>query len=365
MLFRLQEFISEFETIFLSVIVAFCLTAFFVCILRPLAIRLGLVDQPNHRKQHAGSVPLVGGIAMYLGFTFALLTLNISLSEYRSFLAGAGILIIVGILDDFHELTPKKKFIAQILAIVLMISWGGEVITELGSILPWTSYSQMLGSWSIPFTMIGALAIINAINMSDGLDGLAGGYVFIALVAMLFMALGSSAIFDTRIIMLLLAMVSAYLLFNMRMPWRKSAYVFMGDAGSMFLGFTLIWFIISLTQPSAHLMKPVTALWIVALPLFDMVGVSLRRFLKGKPVFQADRSHFHHVIQAAGYSSNKTTFILLIIAIFMAIIGVLGGEYFEVKESIMFSLFLALFTLYFMGMQHAWKVMKVISKKHS
>lgn len=360
---RFQEFLEQFEAIFLSVFVAFGLTVFFIWVLRPLAIRLGLVDQPNHRKQHLGSVPLVGGIAMYLGFAFSILTLNISLRDYRSFLAGAGLLIIVGILDDFRELTPKKKFIAQIIAVILMTSWGGLVIKELGAILPWTSYSQMLGNWAVPFTLIGALAIINAINMSDGLDGLAAGYVFIALGAMLVLVLGSRSVFDMRMIILLLAMLAAFILFNMRMPWRKSAYVFMGDAGSMFLGFALIWFIISLTQSSEHIMKPVTALWIVALPLFDMVGVSLRRLLKGKPVFQADRSHFHHIIQVAGYSSNKTTFVLLILSAIMAVIGVIGVEFLHIQESIMFMLFLVLFALYFFGMQHAWKLMKVISKK--
>ena len=359
-----EELTSELRVVALSVIVAFVVTALLIWLIRPLALRLGLVDHPNHRKQHTGSVPLIGGIAMYLGFTFAVLTLNISLRDYRSFLAGAGLLIIIGLLDDFHELTPKKKFTAQIVAVVLMISWGELIIWQLGPIIPGADFNLQLGNWNWVFTLVGSLAIINAINMSDGLDGLAGGYVLIAFTAMLSLSIMSASIFDTRLIILLIATLVAFLLFNMRMPWREIAWVFMGDAGSMFLGFAVIWFIISLTQADEKIMKPVTALWIVALPLFDMVGVSLRRLLKGKPVFKADRSHFHHIIQVAGYSSNKTTFVLLVVASCVAVIGVVASEYYQVPDSIMFISFLVLFFLYFMGMQYAWKVMKVISKKH-
>jgi UDP-GlcNAc:undecaprenyl-phosphate GlcNAc-1-phosphate transferase len=358
----LHELLQEVQTIAVSLVVAFFLTAFLIWLLRPLAIKLGLVDNPDHRKTHEGSIPLVGGIAMYLGFTFALLTLNISLRDYRSFLAAAGLLIIVGVLDDFRELTPKKKFAAQIVAVVFMISWGKLIIWQLGPIIPWLDMNLQLGSWDWVVTLIGGLAIINAINLSDGLDGLAGGYSLVAFASMLLLSVSSSAIYDTQLIMLLISLLFAFLLFNMRMPWRKSAAIFMGDAGSMFLGFALVWFIISLTQADEKIMRPVTALWIVALPLFDMVGVSLRRMLKGKPIFQADRSHFHHIFLAAGYSAHKTTLILLTVALCMACVGLLG-EYFRVHDSIMFSLFMTLFLLYFFAMQHAWKVMKVISKQ--
>lgn len=349
----LYELLQVTQTLFVSLVVAFSVTFALIWLLQPLAIRLGLVDKPNHRKKHEGSIPLIGGITMYLGFSFALLTLNISLSDYRSFLAAAGLLVIVGVLDDLRELTPKKKFAAQIISVVFMISWGELIIWQLGPIIPWLDMNIQLGSFDWVVTLIGGLAIINAINMSDGLDGLAGGYCSIAFMAMLLLSVSSSAIFDTQIIMLLITILFAFLMFNMRMPWRESATVFMGDAGSMFLGFALIWFIVSLTQVDEKIMRPVTALWIVALPLFDMVTVSLRRLLKGKPIFQADRGHAHHIFLVAGCSPHKATLILLVASVILASVG-LAGQHFNIHESIMFSLFLLLFFVYFFLTQRAW-----------
>lgn len=349
----IQELIAEFEAISLSIVVAFVLTTLFIWILRPLAIRLGLVDHPNHRKQHIGSIPLIGGVSMYLGFVFAILTLNISLRDYRSFLAGAGLLVIVGILDDFHELTPRKKFVAQVIAILLMISWGGVMITDLGDIIPGVDEHVLLGSLSWPVTFIMAIAIINAINMSDGVDGLAGGYVSIALIGMLVLTVDNNAIFDTRILLLLIAAISAFLVFNMRTPWRKKAHVFMGDAGSMFLGFVLTWFVITLTQNENSTVKPITVLWLIALPAFDLVEVTLRRILEGKHAFHADRSHIHHYFMNIGFSAGKTSWILLAIATLFAATGILL-QYFHIVDSTMFLGYMGLFVAYFFLMRYLW-----------
>jgi UDP-GlcNAc:undecaprenyl-phosphate/decaprenyl-phosphate GlcNAc-1-phosphate transferase len=131
----------------------------------------------------------------------------------------------------------------------------------------------------------------------------------------------------------------------------------------MFLGFGLAWFLIDLSQGGDQLIAPVTALWLFALPLFDTVSLMVRRVLRGRSPFSADREHFHHVLQAAGYGVTQSVLIMHGLALSLALVG-LGGVYAGVPDWIMLYGFLGLFALYFGGMTHAWKVMKLIRRRH-
>jgi UDP-GlcNAc:undecaprenyl-phosphate GlcNAc-1-phosphate transferase len=193
--------------------------------------------------------------------------------------------------------------------------------------------------------------------MMDGIDGLAGGLCLMALGILGALALAGGRVADGYMLFVIVSAAGAFLCLNLRLPWSKQAAVFMGDAGSMFLGFTLAWFFVSLSQGEHRVITPVTALWLFAIPLFDTVSLMIRRILKGRSPFSADREHFHHVLQLAGYSVNQSVLIIYGLALALACTG-LAGFYARAPEWIMFYGFITIFALYFWGVMHAWKVMK-------
>ena len=330
----------------LEFIIAVGVTAGLITILRPLAIRIGLVDHPGTRKQHRGSIALVGGIAMFCGVVFASLSLDASLAGFRAFFAAATLLVIVGILDDFRELPSWARFVAQLAAVLIMVFWGGVVVTDLGELTG--SQSVSLGMWAIPFTVFASIGVINATNMSDGVDGLAGGLSFVAFLLLGVIAMTGGRVVDGYLLFLFATVVGIFLLFNLRHPWRRRASVFMGDAGSMFLGFALAWFVVSLSQGESRVMTPVTALWILALPLIDAVGILIRRSLRGNSPFVAARDHIHHVLLECGYGVNGTVCTILGMSVTLGLFG-LFGWYAGVSEFVLFYGFLGVFALHLFG----------------
>jgi len=335
----------------------------FCCIwmLKKPAVLIGLLDQPGGRKSHEGAVPLIGGIAMFCGFVLSALLLQLpSFKSFIPFISGMVIMIVVGALDDYRDLSAKPKFFAQISAAALMVLWGGNAIANLGNLVG--NGEIILGGIALPFTIFCVVGLVNALNLSDGLDGLAGGLALVASLALTVVAtlLGSGmAVW----LLLLSSVIAGFLVFNLRHPLRKRASVFMGDAGSMMLGYALVWFAVHLTQRAGPHMPPVTAVWIFALPLMDTVAIMIRRISKGRNPFEGDREHLHHILLLAGYSHAQTVFILLALAVLMGGIGV-GFWMAGVPDFMAFFLFLGLFALYFMAMRNAWKTMKVLHHWH-
>jgi UDP-GlcNAc:undecaprenyl-phosphate GlcNAc-1-phosphate transferase len=333
-----------------SFIIAFSITAILLFELKPLALRIGLVDQPDERKHHQGQIPLIGGIAMFCGFMLALLTLDQPLTGLRSLIGGAAILIIVGVLDDFHDLSAKIRFIAQIVVGFLMSINGGVILNDLGAI-GFSATPIELGYFALPLTILAVIMAINAVNMVDGIDGLAGGLSLITFSALSFISWKAGLEQALSILVLLIATILAFLRCNLREFQQLRAKVFMGDAGSMFLGFMIVWFLISLSQGEQRAMTPVTVLWIFALPLLDTGRVTIRRLLKGKSPFAADRGHLHHLLLDAGLTVTKTMLIILGLATGFALIGLIG-LYSGIQENIMFWTFLGIFTIYFFICQY-------------
>ena len=337
--------------------------ALFVCcgllhFLRPVAVGIGLVDEPGARKSHRGSVPLIGGVAMFCGFALAALTLDMGLMAYRSFFAAAAILVAVGILDDMHELSSRARFSAQILAAVLMAYWGGVVLHDLGALGDGGNVF-VLARWEIVFTIFATVGVINALNMSDGADGLAGGLSLIALLGMAYVADGADLASQRSLLLLLAVVVAGFLLFNIRLPWQQRARVFMGDAGSMFLGFAITWFFISLSQGEERAMAPVAALWLLMIPLFDTVWLILWRFSQGRSPTSSDVGHLHHVLQMTGMSAATSVWVMLAIAGALAGLGLIALDS-GVAQSTMFYLFLGLFSAYCVFMAVSWRRRKLL-----
>ncbi len=331
----------------------------FLWLIKPLACRVGLVDHPGGRKLHKRATPLIGGIAIFCAFFLLLLTLNLSLGEWRAFFFASAVVFIVGMLDDFQETPTWARFAAQIAASLLIVFWGGVKLESLGALF--SHQEVLLGMLVIPFSIFSCVGVINATNMLDGLDGLAGGLLLIFFTALLGLSWRAGLVLDTKILLLLCGSLVGFLLFNFRFTGGRTASVFLGDAGSLFLGLAVTWFLIRFTQEPLNVLRPITAIWLFALPIMDTVAIMTRRVMLGRSPFSPDREHFHHILRVAGYSARTSVFIILGISLFTTSIGLLG-EWADVPEFIMFYGFLLLFAMYFWGMQHAWKVMKALHR---
>lgn len=340
-------------------VAAFLLSAGLVHFFRLPAEKVGLVDNPGGRKQHVGAVPLVGGIAIFAAFVFAALFLPIPLRPYASLFLGMALLLTVGVMDDLHSLAPKAKLVAQLLAAALMVFWGDVMVISLGNI--YSAGEVVLGLWGIPFTLICVVGLINAVNMIDGMDGLAGGVVLIMGSWMALAAVLNGDMLDTTVLILLLSAVLGFLLFNYRHPWLQRAHAFMGDAGSMLLGFAMAWFAVRISQADSSALSPISLAWILALPVFDTITVMLRRIMKHKSPFEADRDHLHHIFMKAGLSDRAAVNLLLLWVLSMGAIGV-GGWHFGVPEILLLIGLVFAFLLYLYFVLHAWKTMKAIKR---
>lgn len=344
----------------LSYPVAFFLTLHMMLILGRLAPRVGLVDHPGGRKAHRGAVPLVGGLAMFVGFAPSLLMLDQPNGELPALLAGAALLVITGVLDDLQELSSTSRFAAQIGAALLMIFWGRVELADLGQLVSEQSVVR-LGMWGVPLTVFATVGVINALNMVDGVDGVAGSISGLTTLALILVAWLSGAQVPVLVLALLLTTVLAFLTLNLRLPWQARARVFMGDAGSMFLGFALAWFLIDFSQGERRLITPVIALWLLGIPLIDTVTMMLRRLLRGNSPFRPDREHFHHLLLLAGFSPRETLGILLGISLAMVIVG-LVAHFLQVPDWKMFYLFLVLFAAHFWTTGRAWRSRRFLGR---
>lgn len=320
-----------------------------------LAPRLALLDHPDGRKQHADPTPMVGGLAMLIALLVAAQIFLPAYASQNQPLFIATFIALLGVLDDRFGIKALPRLAAQAMLAIGMVYWTGIQLHELGDLT--FSGNIELGALSIPMTVIGVVGVINAVNFSDGLDGLAGGLVLVAVGFLLVFSLRAGGGVLSLELITLLGVLLGFWVLNARYFRRSKAAVFMGDAGSMFLGFLLAWYFIKLSQGDGRILSPVTTLWIFALPLFDTVGIMLRRILRGRSPFAADREHLHHIFLHAGFSVCKTVSIMLLLALVLGLIGFIG-EVSRVPEAVMFWLFIALFGFYFVVMMHAWKVMR-------
>lgn len=287
----------------LHAVMALVITASLSRLLQGLAARIGLVDRPGGRKHHAGDIPVIGGVAIFCGFALALFSANQPDLPARSVVATLGLLVLVGVMDDRHDLRARYKFAAQIAAALFMILWSGRQVSLVGNLFGYGMTG--LSFLAIPFTIVCVLGVINAVNMTDGLDGLAGSLAGIAL-AWLAVAAALSGL-QAQIWMAVIAVgaIAGFLLFNLRLPWRSHAAIFMGDAGSMMLGFFLVWMAVDVTQGPGRAVPPIAAVWIIALPLMDMARVMFTRMLRGQSPLVADRIHLHHLLLARGFGTGQ------------------------------------------------------------
>ena len=340
----------------IEIFVAFFVTSACLWALRPLALNAGLVDRPGGHKIHDGEIPLIGGIAMYLGMLAALL-LSRSFPAWQVFLISSGLLLVIGAVDDFRELRVTVRMVAQLVAGLIMAIGADNILVSLGDLFG--AGNVELGAFAIPFTLLCVIGVINAMNMSDGMDGLAGSLALIAiLLIMAMVALSGGASF--RALIVFPAVLVPFLIVNL-CGGRSCGRAFMGDAGSTFLGFALAWVLIAYSQGDDAVYRPVTALWFMAVPIIDTVSLMIRRVLKGRSPFLPDRQHFHHVLIAAGLGTRQTLAVVVVLALLLGGLGI-AGELAGVPEWQMAAAFVTLGFLYLFAVQHAWRVKRALGR---
>ena len=337
-------------------VIAFFVTILAIFCINPLAHKLGLIDKPDKRKNHNGLIPLTGGLAIYSAVAISYLLVSPITADYIYLLVAAGLIVFFGAIDDKYDINFKYRLIIQTFAILIVIYGAGIQITSFGDLFSLGEIS--LGYFSTPITVIAFLTIINAFNMIDGLDGLAGGLSLVTLVFVFIMT--HTIIGDTNhlLIALLIGSLFAYLIFNLKFFPSGFPKIFLGDAGSNLLGFVLCAFLIKYTQDNNAVMEPVLALWFVAVPLLDMVTTLFRRLKFGKSPFYPDQTHIHHIFISAGFTKLTSLLGILLLAGLFASIG-WGLEMMGTPAWISFWLFIGLSCLYLVIVSRVWKLEKL------
>lgn len=324
-----------------------------------LAGRLGAMDRPGGHKQHAVSTPFVGGFGLIavlaLAYTLRdLLPGGLAPGSLLALLVGTLGMFLTGLADDIWHLGFKSRLLVQAAVALSMIFIGGVELASLGELLPGVQFE--LGWIGVPLTVFATIGLINAVNMIDGIDGLSGAVSLVSLTFIAVVAHGGGNPACLVVALALMGGLAGFLFYNLRYPGNVRARVFLGDNGSMLLGFVFAWLLIGLSQGGdAAVMTPVTALWLFALPLMDTVGVMLRRIWLGRSPFRADRHHLHHLLVRAGFRVCDVVAVAVLMQFVFALIGV-GGLWLGVPEYLMFWLFLAVFAVYFLVIARPWRL---------
>ena len=324
------------STLLISILTPIALIPF----LRGLALRFQLVDLPNERKVHSQPVPRIGGIAMAVGALAPIMLWCREEGFVASFLAAGGVIAAFGILDDFRDLPAKWKLAGQLVAALIVVSPGGLKITSLGGLLP-QGY-LLPDALAVPLTLIAIIGVTNAINLSDGLDGLAGGISLLSFCCIGYLAYLEG---ETEIALVALALLGAifgFLRFN-----THPATVFMGDTGSQLLGFSAITLALRLTQGHTAL-SPVLPLVLLGFPVLDTLTVMTVRIASGRSPLAADKNHFHHNLMSLGllhHESVLTIYLIQMLLVLAAYLLRFYSDWLLLSGYLVFSaLVLALFT---------------------
>jgi len=347
---------SAIPTGFLALVVSFAM----LFVLRPLAGKVQLVDRPSQRKKHTGAVPLIGGLSAFSGLLVAWLIAMPLTDGFGIYLLCSLLLVGLGALDDALDIPARFRLWAQVTLGAFLAYGSGVYLTTFGNLL---GFGEISLGWVGPTVTVAAvIGATNAYNMMDGIDGLAGSMSLVTLGALAFL-FSQTAGFSIQYALALTIMMALvpYMAANLTLPMFR-AKIFMGDAGSMFIGFSVVWLLVNGTQPDGGAFRPVAALWICAVPLMDMVAIMVRRARKGESMMRPDRDHLHHIFLRAGFSERQALMVITLLAGIGAAIGI-GGEILLIPEWFMFGLFMAVFFAYSLALSHIWRLVVFFRRK--
>lgn len=300
-----------------------------VALMPPLiqfARRLKLVDLPGDRKVHLNAIPRIGGIGMVLSILIPILVWGGQDNAVHAFLAGIGVIFFFGVWDDRGDLDYRLKFLGQIVAAIIVVVYGDIVI----KVVPFLGMDPVSDWLAMPLTIFVLVAVTNAINLADGLDGLAAGVVLLSLAGVAILALLSNGDNLLLITLTVIGSIVGFLRFN-----TYPARIFMGDAGSQFLGFSSGVLMIMLTQQVNPALNPAIPLLLLGVPVFDTLFVMIKRGYYGKSPFSPDKNHIHHQLLALNFDHYEAVIVIYLVQslfVFSGIVfrfqsdlGVIGG----------------------------------------
>lgn len=284
------------------VISVMIVTAIFFPIVKWIANHIGALDYPNERKVHKKPMPLLGGLMMFFGFLFGYMVFAPESTQMLSILIGSFILIITGIIDDIKPLKAKEAIIGQIIAAAIVTFYGNILLNDVS----FFGFYFDFGILAYPLTIIFIVAVMNCVNLIDGLDGLACGistifFTTIGIIAFIMHNIGSLEITLTFI---MLGACLGFLIFNF-----NPAKIFMGETGSMFLGF-MIAVVCLMGFKAVTLTSLVVPMLIFAIPILDTLFAIIRRVINKKPIYVADKQHLHHQLLNKKFSQRTTVLII-------------------------------------------------------
>ncbi len=317
----------NYVTVFLvALVVAVVLTP----LVKKLALRMGVVDQPVERSVHKEPTPHLGGVAIYAAFVVsALVGIGAEAPESRGILVGGTLILLLGLVDDIWRLSPKAKFVGQVIIAMVVVAFGVRiqwVTNPFGGMF-------MLGSWSIPLTVLWIVAVVNVINLIDGLDGLAAGISSIAAVTLFFVALGKGY---SHVVVLTAALAGSTLGF---LPYNfNPAKIFMGDSGAMFLGYALAAIAVEGTLKSTTTIALAIPILALGLPILDTSFAIVRRFAARRPIHQADREHLHHRLLDLGLTQRQTVVVMYAVSGWLGVNAILLAEMNTIKGFLLIAL---------------------------
>ncbi|MGA8709316.1 MAG: MraY family glycosyltransferase [Steroidobacteraceae bacterium] len=330
-----------------AAVAAFVVTMMAMLTLRPVAVAINLVDRPGGRKTHHGKVPIVGGLAMFLGVVFGVGLIDPIRPISGSLLSAFALVVTVGMVDDRFSVSPWLRLPLQAAAAMLISLGTGTEVLSLGNPFG-TGLIHFHGLLGHGLTILFVMTAINAFNMLDGMDGLAGTIAFVSLLALGWAALHSGQADIAAACLVISAATAAFLLFNLPTRRNRRVRCFMGDAGSTLLGVSLAWVSIRVSQYPAGPpaiggtvgLSPVATLWVVGLPIFEFFWTIIRRSIRGQSPLRADAEHFHHLLLRAGFSVRGAFMMFLMLTVVLAAVG-LALNALQVPETISLLLLLA------------------------
>ena len=295
-----------------SFILALILTPF----VKKLAFRMGAVDHPNKRKIHKTIMPRLGGLAIFISFLIGALIFNPEGEHELPIFIGAILIMAIGMIDDKFQVAARYKFSVQ-LVVAFIIVLSGLQITQIN--LP-LGYVIDFGYLSIPITILWIVGITNAITLIDGLDGLAGGVSTIALVTIGGLAISLGDSFVALISFLLIGSTLGFLVFNFH-----PAKIFMGDTGSMFLGY-MIGVLSILGFKNATLFSLIVPIAILGVPILDTLLAIVRRAVHKKPLYSPDKMHLHHCLLNLGFGHRETVILIYCMSALFSLAAIIFNQ---------------------------------------
>ncbi|WP_047374478.1 glycosyltransferase family 4 protein [Exiguobacterium sp. ZOR0005] len=302
--------------LWIAMLVSFVMAILITPLVRRFAYLIGAVDHPNARKVHMRPMPRIGGLAIFISFLIGY-ALLLPASRYNdAILIGAVVIILTGLIDDRFQLSARVKLMGQMIATVVVLHSGMRI--EMIN-LPFDQ-QLYLGSWSIPVTVLWLIGITNAINLIDGLDGLAAGVSSIALGTIALLAIIQGNVYLTMMALLLLASTLGFLVHNF-----YPAKIFMGDTGALFLGYMLAVFSL-IGFKNVTLFSLVVPVLLLGLPISDTIFAIVRRLVQGRPPMSPDKSHMHHQLIDMGFTTRQAVLLMYGMTFFFGIASILFAK---------------------------------------